>query len=100
MDTSKRRVYSAESRQKMSKSKLGNKNASGKHKSFTRSKFLVIWITDGKQEKRIKVGEEIPQGFHLGRTLSEDHKKHLSESMTKTNQTTNKEKLKLKRDKT
>lgn len=86
----RQRVYSEESRKKMSESHKGNKNALGKHKPFTRSRFKVVWITNDIEERHIKIGDEIPEGFHLGRHISDLHRQHLSESMTKTN----KEKLK------
>ena len=51
-------------RKKISAALLGKKV-----KPYKR-KYKQIWITDGKVNTRIKEGDEIPEGFKQGRTLS------------------------------
>lgn len=53
-----------ELRDKISKSLLGKKV-----KPYKR-KYKQVWITDGKVNTRIKYGDEIPEGFKQGRTVS------------------------------
>ena len=53
-----------ETKQKISQSLLGKKV-----KPYKR-KYKQIWITDGKVNTRIKEGNEIPEGFKQGRTVS------------------------------
>jgi len=49
--------FSEETKDKMSKSKIGNKN----------SQFGTMWITNGIENKKIKNDSNIPEGWYKGR---------------------------------
>jgi hypothetical protein len=49
--------FSEETKDKMSKSKIGNKN----------SQFGTFWITDGFENKKLKKDQPIPKGWYKGR---------------------------------
>lgn len=57
------RKHSEESKRKMSESSKGKKNP--KYSEYAKNH---IWITDGIKDKRLHKDEEIPKGFHRGRT--------------------------------
>jgi len=61
--TFKGKTHSDESKKKQSEA---NK---GKGKGSTNSQFGKCWITNEKENKKIYKGDEIPEGWRLGRTM-------------------------------
>ncbi len=51
-----------------SKLKMSNSHK-GKHDGELNSQYGTIWITNGKENKKIKTYEEIPNGWEKGRVL-------------------------------
>ena len=57
------RTHTAETKEKMSLSKKGKTNGS------RNSQFGSMWITNGKENKKIKKDSIMPEGWYNGRTL-------------------------------
>lgn len=57
------RSHSDETREKMSKSRIG------KQTGRANSQFGSFWITDGSSNKKIRSDQDIPQGWYKGRTV-------------------------------
>lgn len=83
MDASKRRVYSEESRKKMSDAHKGMKNALGHHKYTPH--YDLVWITNGVDNRLIHLGMEIPENWWQGRTFSKAHKEAMSKAVSESN---------------
>jgi len=64
--TFKGKKHSEETKKKMSES------SKGKSKGDRNSQYGTCWITDGKVNKKIKKGDNIPEGFTLGRIIKKE----------------------------
>jgi hypothetical protein len=62
-DNFKNKSHSEETKQKMSESSKGNGTGS------SNSQFGKCWITNGIENKKIYKGDEIPEGWSLGRKM-------------------------------
>lgn len=60
------KIWVGKKHKEESKRKIGEKN-SIKQKGNGNSQFGTCWITNGKENKKIKKGEIIPNGWKLGR---------------------------------
>jgi len=57
------RTHTTETKQKMSMAQKG------KHSGNRNSQFGTMWITDGKENKKIRKNDQIPEGWNKGRSV-------------------------------
>ena len=88
---------SEESKRRISEARKGHGCHNCPHTDETKQKFYemfrgVIWYTDGERNIFLHIGEEIPEGFYKGKTLSPEGKEAMAEFMRKHNEKRRQEK--------